>query len=90
MPIAKVATVDRSVLEKAFENSVGALEARSGVLKRLDGLPPSTRQIGHRHEPTFAIGGQDSSSDQSGRYFRGLRHGTFSYSKDADFLDGAS
>jgi len=33
-----LATVGRSVLEKAFENSVGALEARNGVLKRLDGV----------------------------------------------------
>jgi hypothetical protein len=31
-----LATVGRSVLEKAFENSVGALEARNGVLNRLD------------------------------------------------------
>ena len=31
-----LATVGRSVLERAFENSVGALEARNGVLNRLD------------------------------------------------------
>jgi hypothetical protein len=33
-----LATVGRSVLERAFENSVGALEARNGVLNRLDGV----------------------------------------------------
>ena len=33
-----LATIGRSVLEKAFENSVGALEARNGVLNRLDGI----------------------------------------------------
>lgn len=30
-----LATIGRSVLEKAFENSVGALEARNGTLNRL-------------------------------------------------------
>jgi hypothetical protein len=33
-----LATVGRSVLERAFENSVGALETRNGVLNRLDGV----------------------------------------------------
>jgi hypothetical protein len=33
-----LATVGRSVLERAFENSVGALETRNDVLNRLDGV----------------------------------------------------